>query len=190
MIAVSTDDARCREHQRFMRIDRAFATGDLAALQAEMTADDRFPDLIADLAFGACLPYAIYHSPIAFIGTLLDAGADPNFHDGDGFPPLLAALAAARTAPGAARKDVHQILELLLTRGADPGQRGINDYTALHWAAGEGDIRAIGILLAAGADPGSRTRIDDLETPADVARRAGYVDAAAMLDVAVNARRG
>ena len=176
------DDDRCRRHERFARIDTAFKTGDLAALVAEAGPDDRFPDGFADLAIGPCLPYAIYHGPVALIAALLDAGADPNFDDGAGFPPLIAAMSKTRDAPGSpARADAHQILQLLLARGADPEQRGINDHTALHWAAAIGDVAAIEILLAGGANPDARTRIDDVETPEELAERLGHIDAAARL---------
>lgn len=41
------------------------------------------------------LEYALYHSPLAFIRTLLDLGADPNYGDHAGFPSLIAALTCA-----------------------------------------------------------------------------------------------
>lgn len=44
---------------------------------------------------------SIYHSPLAFIRTLLEIGADPNRPTDDGFPPLIAALSCTRPAPGA-----------------------------------------------------------------------------------------
>jgi ankyrin repeat protein len=185
-----TEEERCRAHERQMRIDAAFAAGDLDALTLEFEPHDRFPDLIADLAIGACLAYAIYHSPLSMIVALLDAGADPNFDEGDGFPPLIAAMSKTRSAPGATtRGDVHEILEILLSRGANPDQRGINDYTALHWAAETNDLRAIEILLAHGANPTARTRIDDYETPGELAVRAGHSEAAALLEAA-EARHG
>jgi hypothetical protein len=52
-------------------------------------------------------------------------------------------------------------------------------------AVAERNLLAIHILLEAGADPDVRTRIDECETPLDMARAAGLADAAAML-----ARRG
>src|SRR5207244_13165358 len=58
---------------------------------------------------------------------------------------------------------------MLLAAGADVGQRGVNDYTPLHLAAAQGDLRAVDILLEAGSDPNEITRIDDLETPLEVA---------------------
>lgn len=160
---------------RFRRVDQAFRRGDLEALRAELDEHDDFPNVIAHRAIGACLTYAIYHSPIELITALLDAGADPNWPADDGFPPVIAALTCSIPAPGATtRDDVHEIVELLLDRGADAGQRGINDYTALHQAAGNGDLAAVDILLAHGADPDEITRIDDLETALEVAIAAGH----------------
>ena len=124
----------------------------------------------------------MYHSPLAFIRTLLEIGADPNAPVDDGFPPLIAALSCTREAPGANRRtDVDDILRLLLSFGADPNGRGINDYTPLHMAVAERNPLAIHILLEAGADPELRTRIDDCETPLDMAKAAGLTDIAAML---------
>src|SRR5215211_3033320 len=150
---MDTEDPRCAEARKFERIDDAFRRGDLEALR--MALDDpaavpngRMPDTI-----GPCLVYAVYHSPLAFIRTLLEIGADPNAPVDDGFPPLIAALCCTRETPGANRRtDVDDVLRLLLSFGADP------------------DVR---------------TRIDECETPLDMARAAGLADAAAML-----ARRG
>jgi ankyrin repeat protein len=88
------------------------------------------------------------HCPIALVGALLEAGADPNWPAHDGFPPLLAA-------------------------GARVDQRGVNDYTPLHFAAAHGDLRMVDILSAAGADPDEIARIDDYETALEVAATAG-----------------
>jgi len=131
---------------------------------------------------GSCLVYAIYHSPLAFIRTLLEIGADPNVPVGDGFPPLIAALTSARDVPGAKKRtDVDEILRLLLSFGTDPNQRGINDYTPLHMAVAERNAHAVQILLDAGADPELRTRIDEYETPLEMAQAVGLDAIAAML---------
>ncbi len=135
------------------------------------------PDVV-----GPCLVYAIYHSPLPFIRTLLELGADPNTPVLDGFPPLIAALTCASDAPGATKRtDVHDILRLLLSFGADPHQRGINDYTPLHMAVAMRDPLAVQILLDARADPELRTRIDECETPLEMAEAAGLAAIAAML---------
>ena len=165
----------CHESRRLLRIDSAFKAGDLAALRAEIDDEQGFPNEIIAAGIGDCLSCAIYQSPIAFIAELLDLGADPNWPADDGFPPLIAALACARSTPGSpARTDVHAIVELLLARGADVQQRGFNDYTPLHWAAGDGDLAIVDLLLAHGADPNEITRIDDMETAMEVASVAGH----------------
>jgi len=102
--------------------------------------------------------------------------------DDDGFPPLIAALGRGRDAPGATRRtDIDALLRLLLSHGANPNQRGINDYTPLHMAVAERNLSAVQILLDAGADPALRTRIDECETPAEMAEAAGLPDFAARL---------
>ena len=63
------------------------------------------------------LEYAIYWSPLEFIGQLIRLGADPNYPDHAGFPSLIAALSSDRP-------DKNAILKLLLESGADVGQRG------------------------------------------------------------------
>jgi ankyrin repeat protein len=134
------------------------------------------------LAIGPCLEYAIYHSPLAFIRTLLELGADPVPREHAGFPPLLAALSCSHPHPGApGRPDVLAILSLLLAFGADPQQRGLNDWTALHMAVAERNLAAVRVLLEAGADPHLRTRIDDCETAREMARRASLGEIAALL---------
>ena len=170
-VADSTSD----EHARFRRLDDAFRVGDLPALRAELDSIDGFPNVIAHAAIGACLTYAIYHSPLDLIDQLLELGADPNWPSDDGFPPLIAALSSADVTPGAvARDDALAIVETLLAHGAAVDQRGINDYTPLHWAAGQGDLTMVELLLANGADPNEITRIDDLETALEVAAAAGH----------------
>jgi hypothetical protein len=168
---------------RHLRIDSAFRAGDLEALRAAVedpvvVPNGRIPD-----AIGPCLVYAIYHSPLPFIRTLLEIGADPNAPVDDGFPPLIAALSTGREAPGATRRtDVDEILRLLLAFGADPNQRGLNDYTPLHVAVSERNPLAVQILLDKGANPELRTRIDEHETPLEMATAAGLADIAALLE--------
>jgi len=179
---MTADPGRRTEHEAFRRIDAAFRAGDLEGLRDALGVPDGFPDVSGPITIGHCLEYAIYHSPLPFIRLLLERGASPNYEDHAGFPSLIAALTCRRSAPGSpARPDAYEILELLLAAGADPSQRGVNDYTPLHWAAGEGDEPAVRLLLAHGADPTARTRIDDLETPRDVAERAGHRNVADLL---------
>ena len=72
-------------------------------------------------------------------------------------------------------------MELLLTFGADVQQRGVNDYTPLHFPADKNDAEFIQLLLSHGADENARTRIDDLATPLEVAERRPSLDAAQIL---------
>jgi uncharacterized protein len=179
---MKSDAERCKEWETFRNIDAAFRKGDLAALQAAVDEPDCVPNGPMPLTIGSCLVYAIYHSPSSFIRTLLAIGADPNAEADDGFPPLIAALSCSHPQPGSpGRSDTVDIIKLLLVFGADPDQRGINDYTPLHMAVGERNLPAIVVLLEAGADPRLRTRIDDYETPREIADRAGLVEIAKQL---------
>jgi ankyrin repeat protein len=179
---MTSREERCAEHARFMAIDAAFRAGDLAALRAAVEDPAVVPNGPMPLAIGPCLEYAIYHSPLGFIRDLLEIGANPNPETHAGFPPLIAALSCSRPQPGApGRPDVVEIIDLLLAFGADPDQRGINDYTALHMAVIEQNVAAVRRLLEAGADPRLRTRIDDLETPREIAEQMGQRDIVAPL---------
>ena len=180
-----SDAERCAEFAKLKRIGAAFRAGDLDALRAAVDNPEDIPNGPMPLTIGRCLTYAVYHSPLPFIRTLLEAGADPNGTDGDGFPPLLAALSCSHPHPGSpGRRDVVAIIDLLLEFGADPHQRGINDYTALHMAVSERNRDAVDALLRAGADPRVPTRIDDCETPIDMAKRVGLHEIAARLVLA------
>lgn len=180
---MKSDEERCAEHQTFMKIDAAFRLGDLAALQASVDDPANVPNGPMPLTIGPCLEYAIYHSPLAFIRTLLEIGANPNPEDHIGFPPLIAALSCSRAQRGApGRSDVADIISLLLEFNADPNQRGINDYTALHMAVSERNLPAVNLLLEAGADPRLRTRIDHCETPHEMAEQAGLHEIAQMIE--------
>ena len=173
---------RCAEYAKFRKIDEAFRIGDLEALRAAVDDPGSVPNGPMPIAIGPCLEYAIYHSPVAFIRALLENGADPNPTDHAGFPPLIAALSCSRSQRGApGRPDVVEILQLLLSFGSDPNQRGLNDYTPLHMAVSERNLCALEILLDAKADPRLRTRIDDYETPREMAEKVGLRDIAEML---------
>lgn len=170
------------EAETFRRIDEAFRKGDLHGLRAAVDDPAVIPNGRMPITIGSCLVYAIYHSPLPFIRTLLEIGADPNAPSDLGFPPLIAALSCSRDAAGSKRRtDVDQILRLLLSFGVDPNQRGINDYTPLHMAVAERNATAVQILLEGGADPELRTRIDDYETPLEMAQAAGLDAISAML---------
>ena len=179
---MTTEDQRCAEARKFQRLDDAFKKGDLEGLRAAVDDPALVPNGVIPHTIGSCLVYAIYHSPLPFIRTLLEIGADPNAPVDDGFPPLIAALTCTRDLPGAnKRTDVGEIVRLLLSFRTDPNQRGINDYTPLHMAVAERNALAVQILLDGGADPELRTRIDECETPLEMARAAGLDAIAALL---------
>ena len=198
-MTVETDVTRDSgaQHRRFLEIDGAFKRGDLEGLRAALEHPAAFPNdpLPLDVfgPAGTVLEYAIYHSPVSFIRALLEAGANPcpEAHEHAGFPPLIAALSCTRTQPGSpARADVSEILELLVKFGADPSQRGLNDWTALHMAVAERSLDAVRILLDAGADPSLRTRIDDCDTPREMADAVGLQEIANMIRAAEEKRAG
>lgn len=151
-----------------LRVHEAFKAGDLDAVKAAMGSE--FPNGEVPGSFSRCLEYAIYHSPLVFIQNLLALGADPNYESNEGYPSLLAALSTNR-------EDKYQLVEALLAAGADLNQRGINDWTALHYAAAQDDPRAIELLAAKGADLDARTRIDDSATPLEEAETLGKAEA-------------
>ena len=106
-----TEEERCAEARKFERIDKAFSDGDLDALRAALDDPDVVPNGPMPDTIGQCIVYAIYHSPLPFIRTLLEIGADPNAPVDDGFPPLIAALSCGREVPGATRRtDVGEML--------------------------------------------------------------------------------
>lgn len=164
------DIERCEAYRQFEKVHAAFRAGDIEVLRAAVDDPACIPNGTMLPGIGACLEYAIYHSPQPFIRTPLEAGADPRPADQAGFPPLIAALSCTLAAPGgSARSDVVELLRLLLDFGADPAQRGINDYTALHMAVSVRNLPAVALLLVAGVDAPCRTRIDDCETPREMA---------------------
>ena len=177
------EDRRDR-HLLFERVDNAFKAGDFDALQAILGDDTDWPDrtMPFELGLGHPLEYAIYWSPAGLITKLIAAGADVNYRDDGGFPSLIAALSANRA-------DRIDIVRLLIARGADLDQRGVNDWTPLHYAVAMRDADAVRLLLAAGADPSLRTRIDDHETPLEGADEAGFEAGALLLREAMS-RRG
>ena len=70
-----TEEERCGEAKQFQRIDDAFRKGDLAGLRAAVDDPAVVPKGRMPVLIGQCLVYAIYHSPLAFIRTLLEIGS-------------------------------------------------------------------------------------------------------------------
>jgi ankyrin repeat protein len=156
-------------------LHEAYQRGDLKAVKSLLGDPPDFPNCPGPLAVGRIvLEYAIYQSPLPFVRALLELGANPNYGESAGFPSLLAALSTNR-------EDRYDIVELLLQFGADVQQRGVNDYTPLHYAAVQNDLRMIQLLLSHGADPTAKTGIDDFTTPQEEAERRGFSKAAQIL---------
>jgi ankyrin repeat protein len=60
-------------------LHQAYERGDMEAVKAGLGNPPDFPNCRGPVAAGEIvLEYAIYHSPLAFISTLLELGADPN----------------------------------------------------------------------------------------------------------------
>lgn len=148
------------------RLQAAYEQGDIEALRAELGHPEEFPN-IRDECGCWCLEYALYHAPLPLVKKLLELGANPNYPDSGGFPSLFAALDSNQADRG-------DRLTLLLNYGADIQQRGINDYTPLHYAATHNDGEAVSLLLARGADPTERTRIDHYATALEEAEYFGH----------------
>ncbi len=171
-----TEERKDRQ-MRALAIDAAYRAGDMAALREALDDPPGFPNCRQPPELGVGdhpLEYAIYWSPFAFIEALIALGADPNYQDEAGFPSLIAALSSGRP-------DRYQVMRLLIESGADLAQRGLNDWTALHYAVAQRDLEGVRLLVERGADPTLRTRIDDCTTPLEDAEALGFPEAAALL---------
>lgn len=118
----------------------------------------------------ACLRLAAKVGNVVVVKALLDMGVLPNAKDGDGFTPLMNAVCFGQKV-----RDL--LLERLDVAAINAGDNDNN--TALHCAAGIGDINSVKKLLEAGADP-SIQNIDG-QTAVDVARLLGNQEIALLL---------
>jgi len=156
--------------------ERALESGDVDAARAALDDPDGWPNVVDPYLGDTVLSRALGCAPLEAIRKLLADGADPNFRpQDDGFPSLIDVIHHRRSDRPELRKfdDAHELLRMLIAAGADVEARGLNDGTALHFACWYDDAEAVRILLDAGADPQARTRIDDLETPAEIAEANG-----------------
>jgi ankyrin repeat protein len=153
--------------------ETAMAANDLPAARAALGDPPDWPNSIEPYMRTTVLRVALGASTLATIQQLLDLGADPNLEPvDDGFPALIDVLHHRRDdRPELAHRwtDRNDVLRVLLAAGADVHARGLNDWTALHLAVIDDDPVAVQLLLDAGADPHAKTRIDDLESPLDIA---------------------
>ncbi|MFC4271569.1 ankyrin repeat domain-containing protein [Sneathiella chungangensis] len=163
--------------RRAIELDAAYRAGDLETVRRLLGDPPGFPNCPQPFELGcagAPLDYAFCWSPAAMIYALLALGADVNYDAGDGFPALFTLLETDRA-------DKYELLAHLLDHGADIHRRGINDWTPLHYAAAQRDLRAVEILLSRGADPHLKTRIDEGLSALEEAERNGYHEIAAAM---------
>ena len=154
--------------------EAAIKQGDLVAARRAIGNPPDWPNSVDPYMHATALQTALGWASLDTIRALLEAGADPNLQPvEDGFPSLVDVLHHRLSDRPELPKhdDGHAVLALLLEHGADVHRRGINDWTALHFAAAADDPIAVQMLLDAGADPNARTRIDDFETPLEIAER-------------------
>ena len=87
--------------------------------------------------FTNLLYYSIQKGEIKEVEQLLDKGVDLQARDHCGWPPLLRAAEAGQSA----------IVDMLLKRGADPTKGTAGDRHPLHFAAEEGHVETVRLLL-------------------------------------------
>lgn len=166
---------------RTVAIEQAVMAGDVERVREAFGNPPDFPNVRDDCG-NTCLDIAIWHGPVSLVRELIELGADPNYPESSGFPSLFAAI--DRTEP-----DRHEVLAVLLAAGTNVAQRGTNDFTALHLAACRDDAATVEMLLLHGADTEAKTRIDDYETPLELAERFGHAASAAALRRWIEARK-
>jgi hypothetical protein len=135
---------------------------------------DQGANLNASEARGlAALGYACQNGHDEVARYLLDHGASPNAH-GPGLDrtPLMAA---------ASNGGHIEILRLLVERGADVNARGELGWSALVWAAREGDVGGVKYLLGKGANAAIRSL--DGETIIELTERTDSPNRQAVVEV-------
>ncbi len=154
------------EQEEYLLLESALREGDLEGVRIALGASGSLANARDRYTNTNVLQLAIGLSDADFIAVLIANGADVSYESLDGFPALINAL-----QPGT--RDQLAVLQTLLHSGAGVGQRGLNDYTPLHYAATLDNAEAVALLLDLGADATARTRIDELSTALEEARRVG-----------------
>jgi ankyrin repeat protein len=173
-------DDRRERYRRQQQLTDAFRSGDMAAAKAALGWPESFPNTPIPMEFAAGdwpLVTAITLSPLRFVRQLLDLDANPNFEAHAGFPSLMSALDAPRV-------DRCDVLALLLRYGARTDQRGVNDWTPLHYAVARRNLEAVRLLVEHGADSNARTRIDERSSALEEAIASGFTEAVAVMRAA------
>jgi ankyrin repeat protein len=144
-------------------IDRYVAAHDSLGLKEELETSALFSD--NESAIDSMLDYAISESKRELAEMLLGLGVDADVRR-DGSRRLLWAIQNCRGD--------ETMVRWLLCHGADSNARGINDWTALHFAAALGYVGVARVLVEHGADVNARTRIDERPSPLDEAASHGH----------------
>ena len=105
---------------------------------------------------------------------MLSKNVELKFRDDEGYTPLHSSI-------GRDLSNKYEVFEALIKAGADINAHGPNDYTPLHLAIIRNDLKAVSILIQAGADKTIRTRIDNYETPMELAQRRNNQEAVELL---------
>lgn len=133
---MTTEEERCAEHRKFLKIDAAFHAGDLDALRAA------FPPLLAALSCSRSVPGSEARPDVPeIIQLLLEFGADPAQRGINDYTALHMAVAEQNK----------RVVELLLAGGADPRLRTTIDEceTPLEMARAAGFHDIVAILESA-----------------------------------------
>src|SRR5690348_5059825 len=131
----------------YIAAERALRAGDVDGAHQAIGDPDGWSNVLVPYTGVPEQALALGWAPPAAVRRLLDPGADPNFRVADdGFPALVNVIHHRR------REEGHPILVDLLAAGARVDERGLNDLTALHFAASYDDEVAVRLLLRAGAD--------------------------------------
>jgi ankyrin repeat protein len=158
----------------FQEVSDILGRGDPAELEALRRLIDGFPHGVDPFLGRPWITDAVAADPLPTVVWMIEAGVELNLPDPEGYPLIHRCL----MRDGG---DRHAVLAALIAGGADVNARGVNDWTPLHRAAIEEDLRALEMLLAAGADPSLRTRIDEHATPEEEARNHGFTASADLI---------
>lgn len=112
---------------------------------------------------------AVRSEQVDMVAAILGKKGDPNGRDREGETALIHAARAGNT----------QLIELLVRRGARLGEADRKGKNALHHAAEAGKLYAVRTLFDAGAERSARAA--NGATAAELAKRAGHEDVAALL---------
>jgi ankyrin repeat protein len=158
----------------FQQVSDILGRGDPAELEALRRLIDGFPHGVDPFLGRPWITDAVAADPLPTVLWMIEAGVELNRPDPEGYPLIHRCLMREGD-------DRHAVLAALIAGGADVNARGVNDWTPLHMAANEQDLRALEMLLAAGADPSLRTRIDEHATPEEEARNHGFTASADLI---------